>query len=36
MIGGTHGRVLHVDLTSGEFRIERPPDEFYRLLVGGR
>ncbi len=36
MIGGTHGQVLHVDLTTGESRIERPADDFYRLLVGGR
>ena len=36
MMGGTHGQVLHVDLTSGEVRIERPADDFYRLLVGGR
>ena len=36
MIGGTHGQILHVDLTTGATRIERPADEFYRLLVGGR
>jgi aldehyde:ferredoxin oxidoreductase len=36
MIGGTHGRILHVDLTSGETRVEVPGDDFYRLLVGGR
>ena len=36
MIGGTHGKILHVDLTSGEINIEQPGDEFYRLLVGGR
>ena len=36
MIGGTHGQVLHVDLTTGATRIERPADEFYQLLVGGR
>jgi aldehyde:ferredoxin oxidoreductase len=36
MIGGTHGRILHVDLASGETRIERPGDDFHRLLVGGR
>jgi aldehyde:ferredoxin oxidoreductase len=36
MLGGTHGRILHVDLTRGETRVERPPEEFYRLLVGGR
>ncbi|HSR29375.1 MAG TPA: aldehyde ferredoxin oxidoreductase family protein [Anaerolineae bacterium] len=36
MIGGTHGKVLHIDLTTGETRIEHPPEEFYRLLIGGR
>jgi aldehyde:ferredoxin oxidoreductase len=36
MIGGTHRKILHVNLTSGETHIEQPPDDFYRLLVGGR
>ncbi|MDX1612943.1 MAG: aldehyde ferredoxin oxidoreductase family protein [Candidatus Promineifilaceae bacterium] len=36
MIGGTHGKIAHVDLTSGESWIEQPSDDFYRLLVGGR
>jgi aldehyde:ferredoxin oxidoreductase len=36
MLGGTHGKILHVDLTLGETRVEHPPEEFYRLLVGGR
>jgi len=36
MIGGTHGKILHVNLSSGETHIEQPDDEFYRLLVGGR
>jgi aldehyde:ferredoxin oxidoreductase len=36
MIGGTHGKILHIDLTSGASRIEQPGDDFYRLLVGGR
>jgi aldehyde:ferredoxin oxidoreductase len=36
MIGGTHGKVLHVNLTTGETQVEHPPDDFYRLLVGGR
>lgn len=36
MLGGTYGKVLHVDLTTGAFSIECPPDDFYRLLVGGR
>ena len=36
MIGGTQGKILHVNLSTGEISIERPPDNFYRLLVGGR
>jgi aldehyde:ferredoxin oxidoreductase len=36
MIGGAHGKILHVDLTSHEVRVEQPGDDFYRLLVGGR
>ncbi|MFN2168460.1 MAG: aldehyde ferredoxin oxidoreductase N-terminal domain-containing protein, partial [Anaerolineae bacterium] len=36
MLGGTHGKILHVDLNSGEIRIEYPPEEVYQLLVGGR
>ncbi len=36
MIGGAHGKILHLNLTSGETRIEQPSDDFYRLLVGGR
>ena len=36
MIGGTHGKILHVDLTSGTTHIEEPGDDLYRLLVGGR
>jgi len=36
MIGGTHGKILHVDLSSGDTRVEQPGDDFYRLLVGGR
>ena len=36
MIGGTHGKILHVHLASGEIRVEHPDDGVYRLLVGGR
>jgi aldehyde:ferredoxin oxidoreductase len=36
MLGGTHGKILHVDLSNGEIEVESPPDDFYRLLVGGR
>ncbi len=35
MAYGYHGRVLHVDLTSGRLEVERPSDEFYRRYVGG-
>jgi aldehyde:ferredoxin oxidoreductase len=36
MLGGTHGKILHVDLSTSSWRVETPPNEFYRLLVGGR
>ncbi len=36
MIGGVYGKILHVNLTTGETHIEEPPEAFYRLLVGGR
>lgn len=36
MIGGAHGEILHVDLSSGETHLEHPADDVYRLLVGGR
>jgi aldehyde:ferredoxin oxidoreductase len=36
MIGSTHGKILHVNLTTGAHHIEQPDDDFYRLLVGGR
>ncbi len=36
MIGGTYGKILHVDLTQRTSWEEEPPDEVYRLLVGGR
>ena len=36
MLGGTHGKILHVDLSTSSWRVETPPDELYRLLVGGR
>src|SRR5512137_65726 len=35
-IGGTWGKILHVDLTSGQIRTETPPDALYLKLVGGR
>ena len=36
MIKGVHGRILHVDLSTGNTETENPPEAFYRLLVGGR
>ncbi len=36
MIGGIHGKILHVNLTNGQTHIETPPEEMYQLLVGGR
>ncbi|MCP4424670.1 MAG: aldehyde ferredoxin oxidoreductase family protein [Chloroflexi bacterium] len=36
MIGGVHGKILHVNLTTGDSHVEEPPESFYRLLVGGR
>lgn len=35
-LGGTHGKILHVDLTSGRVEIETPATTIYRALVGGR
>ena len=32
---GYNGKILHVDLTRGEVRSEEPPEELYRLYVGG-
>jgi aldehyde:ferredoxin oxidoreductase len=36
MLGGVHGKILHVDLTTGDCRVETPPDQLYTRLVGGR
>lgn len=36
MIGGTHGRILHIDLSNHRIWVEQPGEQFYRLLVGGR
>src|SRR3989337_533811 len=35
MPNGYHGKILHVDLTSGTFEEERPDEAFYRLFMGG-
>ncbi len=32
---GYNGRVLHVNLSNSEIRIEEPKDSFYRLFMGG-
>ncbi len=32
---GYNGKILHVDLTSGKFRVEEPGDAFYRKYMGG-
>jgi aldehyde:ferredoxin oxidoreductase len=36
MIGGIHGKICHVDLTTGEVQIEHPPEAVFQLLAGGR
>lgn len=36
MLGGIHGRILHIDLTTGAQWVETPPEALYRQLVGGR
>jgi aldehyde:ferredoxin oxidoreductase len=35
-VGGTYGRILHVDLTKGSSDVEMLPAEFTLKLVGGR
>lgn len=32
---GYHGRILHVDLTTGGLEVETPPESFYRIFMGG-
>jgi aldehyde:ferredoxin oxidoreductase len=32
---GYHGKILHLDLTYGQFRVEEPPEAFYREWMGG-
>jgi len=34
-VPGYNGKVLHVDLTTGQTRVEEPPDSFYRRYLGG-
>ena len=35
-VGGTWGKLLHVDLSKGKHWVEEPPDELYLKLAGGR
>ena len=32
---GYSGKVLHVDLTNRKVRVERKPEEWYRIYIGG-
>ena len=32
---GYHGKILHIDLTLRQFRVEEPPEVFYREWLGG-
>jgi aldehyde:ferredoxin oxidoreductase len=32
---GYHGKILHVDLTTGNMEVETPPESFYRKYMGG-
>ena len=32
---GYHGKILHVDLTTGKIEVEKPPESFYRKYMGG-
>ena len=33
---GYNGRILHVDLTTGQLNVEEPPEAFYRTYLGGQ
>ncbi len=35
MAHGYNGKILHVDLTSGQFDVEEPSETFYRKYMGG-
>lgn len=35
MPNGYNGKILHVNLTNGEFQVEEPGEEFYRKYMGG-
>jgi aldehyde:ferredoxin oxidoreductase len=32
---GYHGKILHIDLTTGKMEVETPPESFYRRYMGG-
>ncbi len=32
---GYNGKILHVNLTTGEFMVEEPSESFYRKYLGG-
>ena len=32
---GYHGKILHVDLSTGHIEVETPPESFYRKYMGG-
>ena len=36
MNGGVYGKILHIDLTTGDLKVEHPPEQVFRMLVGGR
>jgi aldehyde:ferredoxin oxidoreductase len=35
MPNGYTGKILHVNLTRGALEIEQPPEDFYRMYMGG-
>ena len=36
LLGGTYGKILHVDLTDRSTRVEQPDPSLFQTLVGGR
>ena len=32
---GYHGKILHVNLSTGKMEVETPPESFYRTYMGG-
>ena len=35
MPNGYNGKILHINLTTGEMDVEQPPESFYRKYMGG-